>query len=188
MRIVHLVHLAWLAFVLVWIVSALFTKSTVHTQAFTSRLAQRAVIGAGGLLVFSGFVPFFWPGIRVVPATPAAGSLGLALLLIGILFAFWARFFLGGNWSSDVTIKEDHTLIRSGPYRIVRHPIYTGILLALLGTAIVFGELRCFVGVAIAVAGLKLKSLAEETLMRQQFGGQYTAYQQEVKALVPWLW
>lgn len=68
--------------------------------------------------------------------------LGLLMVICGLAFAVWARIHLGRNWSGTVTVKEDHELIRSGPYGIVRHPIYTGLLLAIAGTAIVFGEWR----------------------------------------------
>jgi protein-S-isoprenylcysteine O-methyltransferase Ste14 len=109
-------------------------------------------------------------------------------LLAGMLFAGWARLFLGGNWSSDVALKQDHTLVRSGPYRIVRHPIYTGLLVALLGTAIALGELRCFLGVLLSAIAWKIKSISEETLMVQEFGDQYARYREQVKGLVPYLW
>jgi protein-S-isoprenylcysteine O-methyltransferase len=113
---------------------------------------------------------------------------GYGLLLAGMFFAGWARIFLGGNWSSNVTLKEDHTLVRSGPYRIVRHPIYTGLLVALLGTAIALGPLRCFLGVILAAVAWKIKSITEERFMVQQFGDQYTHYRMQVKALVPYIW
>ena len=96
--------------------------------------------------------------------------------------------FSGGNWSSSVTLKQDHTLVRSGPYGIVRHPIYTGLLVALLGTAIALGELRCFLGVILAAIAWKIKSVTEEALMVEQFGEQYARYRQQVKGLVPYLW
>jgi protein-S-isoprenylcysteine O-methyltransferase len=105
-----------------------------------------------------------------------------------MLFAGWARLFLGGNWSSNVTLKQNHTLVQSGPYRIVRHPIYTGLIVALLGTAVALGELRCFLGVLLAAIAWKIKSVSEETLMEQQFGDQYTRYRRQVKGLVPYLW
>jgi protein-S-isoprenylcysteine O-methyltransferase len=87
-----------------------------------------------------------------------------------------------------VTLKEDHTLVQSGPYRIVGHPIYSGLLVALLGTAIALGELRCFLGVLLAAIAWKIKSMSEETLMVQQFGDQYARYREHVKGLVPYLW
>jgi protein-S-isoprenylcysteine O-methyltransferase len=95
---------------------------------------------------------------------------------------------LGSNWSARPTIKQDHTLVRSGPYRLVRHPIYTGILLALLGTAIYMGEIRALIGTVAALIAFKVKSLLEETFMTEQFGAEYTKYKQQVKALIPFVW
>jgi protein-S-isoprenylcysteine O-methyltransferase len=105
----------------------------------------------------------------------------------GLGFSLWARFALGRNWSGTVTIKRDHELVRSGPYAIVRHPIYSGILLALLATAIARGHLGAFVGLAVAALTLRLKALSEESFMVEQFGAQYSAYQREVKALIPFV-
>ena len=124
----------------------------------------------------------------LVPASRTTSVVGYSLLVAGMFFAGWARIFLGGNWSSNVTLKEDHTLVRNGPYRIVRHPIYTGLLVALLGTAIALGPLRCFLGVIVAGVAWKIKSISEERFMEQQFGDQYIRYRMEVKALVPYLW
>jgi protein-S-isoprenylcysteine O-methyltransferase len=95
---------------------------------------------------------------------------------------------LGGNWSASVTVKQDHRLVRRGPYTIVRHPIYTGLLLALLGTAVALGELRGLLGVVVAFAAWRAKSRMEEAFMRQEFGLEYATYQGEVKALVPFIY
>jgi protein-S-isoprenylcysteine O-methyltransferase len=94
---------------------------------------------------------------------------------------------LGGNGSATVTVKPDHRLIRQGPYTIVRHPIYTGFLLGLLGTALALGELRGIVGLALAFIGWRMKSRLEEAFMAAQFGAEYTEYQREVKALIPFV-
>ena len=89
--------------------------------------------------------------------------------------------------SSNVVLKQDHTLVRSGPYRIVRHPIYSGILLGMLGSAIQRGGIRCFAGVLICVFSFWLKTRAEEQFMVQQFGEEYLLYRLKVKALVPFI-
>ena len=83
-----------------------------------------------------------WLGARFVPESDAGGWVGVALTAAGVAIAIWARWHLGTNWSGVVTLKEGHELIRTGPYRTIRHPIYTGILLAFLGTAVALGEVR----------------------------------------------
>jgi protein-S-isoprenylcysteine O-methyltransferase Ste14 len=120
---------------------------------------------------------------RQVPAV--RGVIGLGLTLTGIAFTIWARVTLGRNWSGIVEVKQNHELVRRGPYIIVRHPIYSGALLAMLGTAIAFGEWRGYLGFAIALFTWKAKSLTEERFMGQQFGEAYARYKAEVKALIP---
>lgn len=177
--------------VLFWfvlVVAGIFGKRTIQKQTSRSRFLQLALLVATYVLMA---VPDLGWGLLNEPLVPAgrtASAVGYGLLLAGMFFAGWARIFLGGNWSSNVTLKEDHTLIRSGPYRIVRHPIYTGLLVALLGTAIALGPLRCFLGVILAAVAWKIKSITEERFMVQQFGDRYTHYRMQVKALVPYIW
>jgi protein-S-isoprenylcysteine O-methyltransferase Ste14 len=178
----------WLVFGVLWFLPAIFGKRTIQRQTSGSRLLQIILILIAYRLLFRPALPWDVLNLRLVPATTSATVAGYSLLAAGMLFACWARVFLGGNWSASVTLKQDHTLVRSGPYSIVRHPIYTGLLLAMLGTAIAVGELRCFLGVGLAAIAWKLKSLTEEALMVQQFGDQYARYRMEVKALVPYLW
>ena len=129
-----------------------------------------------------------WLRQRVSPRSDIALLwTGLILTAAGVGFAILARFWIGRNWSGTVTIKEQHELIQSGPYRIVRHPIYTGLLLAYLSTAIVHGELRGFVGFCLLLLGFGLKLRMEETFMIQQFGNAYLDYKRRVKALVPFV-
>jgi protein-S-isoprenylcysteine O-methyltransferase Ste14 len=178
----------WTVFWVLWILPAVFGKRTVRRQTNGSRIVQIILLLVAYVLIVNGELGWNWLNLRLVPAGRASTAVGYGLLMAGMLFAGWARLFLGGNWSSNVTLKQDHTLIRSGPYRIVRHPIYTGLLVALLGTAIALGELRCFLGVLLAAIAWKIKSKSEETLMVQQFGDQYTRYREQVKGLVPYLW
>lgn len=177
----------WMVLGLLWFLPAIFGKRTIQRQTSGSRLVQVILILIAYRLLFRP-IPWDVLNLHIVPATPSATIAGYSLLAAGMLFACWARVFLGGNWSATVTLKQDHTLVRSGPYRLVRHPIYTGLLVAMLGTAIAVGELRCFLGVGLAAVAWKMKSLTEEALMVQQFGEQYARYRMEVKALVPYLW
>jgi protein-S-isoprenylcysteine O-methyltransferase len=178
----------WTVFWVLWVLPAVFGKRTIRQQANGSRIVQLVLLLAAYVLIVNSGLGWDWLNQRLVPQGRISTAVGYGLLFAGMLFAGWARLFLGGNWSSNVTLKQDHTLVQSGPYRIVRHPIYTGLLVALLGTAIALGELRCFLGVLLAAIAWKIKSMSEETLMVQQFGDQYARYREQVKGLVPYLW
>jgi protein-S-isoprenylcysteine O-methyltransferase Ste14 len=112
---------------------------------------------------------------------------GLVITAMGIAFSVWARLWIGRNWSGTVTIKEQHELIQNGPYGLVRHPIYSGFLLAFLGTAITVGELHGLMGFPMVVLGWGLKARLEESFMTQQFGPAYLDYKRRVKSLVPFV-
>ena len=125
---------------------------------------------------------------RFAPDTALVGWTGAIITAVGVAIAIAARFFLGKNWSGWVTVKKGHQLIRSGPYAVVRHPIYSGILFGVLGTAIVVGEVRGLIALAFAALGLRLKSLQEERFMEEEFGGEYRDYKRRVKAMIPLVW
>lgn len=122
-----------------------------------------------------------------LPHSVLASATGLGLTVLGIVFSVWARFYLGSNWSASVTVKQNHELVRSGPYALVRHPIYTGICVAFLGTALEVGQIRALVGLLFSAAGYKLKSLTEEAMMEREFT-EYGQYKREVKGLIPFVW
>lgn len=107
--------------------------------------------------------------------------------LRGTSFAIWARVRLAGNWSGTVTLKQNHELIVEGPYRWVRHPIYSGLLTAIIGTALARGEWRGLIAVAVATIALWRKLRLEEIIMRSEFSDTYSRYAERVPALVPWL-
>lgn len=181
------INAAWLVLVAVWFAGALTAKRATRTEGAASRLAHMALLALAMALLFSGrwhAGPLTW---RFVPESAGTAYAGLALTVAGVGFAIWARAVLGGNWSGTVTIKKDHTLVRRGPYRVVRHPIYTGCLFGFLGTAISFGELRGLAGTAIALLSFWLKSRLEERFLTEQFGSQYEQYRREVRALMPFV-
>ncbi len=188
MAIQAIIGYAWMAFGAYWLVSAFLIKRAVRRQSIGSRAIQTIGTIAGFVFIFDDHLNLGPLGQRIVPASAAAGYAGLAFTVAGIAFAVWARVHLGGNWSGSVTVKKDHTLIRTGPYSLVRHPIYTGILFAACGGAIAIGRIRCFIGLGVLLATLRVKSLLEERFMGEQFGTQYSSYQREVKALVPFIW
>ncbi len=184
----HLIGYAWWAVLIIWVISAFTSKRTVRTQSTGSRLGQLALGILAALFFFNEDLRRGFLAWRFLPSSSEIADLGFALTLAGIAVALWARFTIGRNWSGTVTLKEDHQLIRSGPYSVVRHPIYSGILLALLGTVIAIGEVRALIALAIATLTLRLKSATEESFMLEQFGSQYVEYKHRVKALIPYLW
>ena len=182
------VALLWTALWVFWLFASLATKRSVRTQSVGSRFVQHVPVILAFFLLFGRNAWPYWLRQRVFPKADTTPLwVGLALTAAGIGFAILARLWIGRNWSSSVTIKEKHELIQTGPYRLVRHPIYSGLLLAFLGTAIVHGELRGFVGFPLAVLGWGFKLRLEESFMVQQFGNSYLDYKQRVKALVPFV-
>lgn len=178
----------WTALSIVWLVSALMAKRSVQRQTIASRLQQSILVTTAFYLLFGHGLGPHWLRQRVLPGSNIALLwAGLILTATGVAFAILARFWIGRNWSGTITIKEQHELIQSGPYCIVRHPIYTGLLLAYLSTAVVHGELRGFVGFFLLLLGFGLKLRMEETFMVQQFGNAYLDYKRRVKALVPFV-
>ncbi len=178
---------AWIVTAVLWVLASFISKPTVRVQSAASRAVQAGLLIAVYLLLFGYWRvgPLAW---RILPDSPLVVYVGVALTLAGMAFALWARFFLGGNWSMNVTVKENHQLVRSGPYAIVRHPIYSGLLLAILGTAIAEAEVRGLVAVILALIGWRMKSRVEESFMACQFGSEYAQYKREVKALIPFVW
>ncbi len=177
----------WLAWLAYWIIAARNVKATRRREPYASRLGHGVLtILAAALLAFNR-QPFEWLDARFLPETMVAYWLGLFMVAVGLAFAVWARVHLGRNWSGRVTVKEDHELIRTGPYGIVRHPIYTGMLFAILGTAIAFGEWRGLIAFGLLTASLILKLKMEERFMGETFGDQYARYRSEVPALIPFI-
>ena len=178
---------AWTAMGLVWALAAVSAKRTVRAEPAGSRTGHILVLAIAFALLFSPGLrigPLAW---RLVPSSAAAAVLGLGLTIGGIVVAIWARVYLGGNWSAIVAIKQGHTLIRTGPYAVVRHPIYAGLLLAMLGTAIGEGEIGCFYAAILALAAWLAKARREDSFLLQQFGAAYLTYQSQVKALIPFV-
>jgi protein-S-isoprenylcysteine O-methyltransferase Ste14 len=186
-RSASLVDAAWIVAGIVWLVGALRTKRTARTQSSVSRLVQTLLAGAAFALVFNDRFAIGFLAWRFVPYSLVIAYTGLAFTLAGLGFAIWARVFLGGNWSAIVTIKQDHQMVRTGPYALVRHPIYSGFLLAVLGSALVFGEVRGLLALGVACLAWWLKSRLEEKFMEQQFGEEYAVYKRRVKALIPFV-
>jgi protein-S-isoprenylcysteine O-methyltransferase Ste14 len=177
----------WIAFIVYWQVKAIDTKTTQRLEPAASRILRALTILIAIVLLSTTLIPLHWLYLQLWPAGFWSFWLGAAVFVAGLLFAIWAREHLGKNWSRSVTIKQDHELINTGPYAIVRHPIYTGILLGFLGTAIALSEVRGFIGLALVFAVLWRKLRMEDQWMRSQFGETYATYARHTAALVPYL-
>jgi len=181
----NLIPALWLAWFVYWFAVARNVKATTREESAASRAAHILPLVAAAWLLWAPAVPGEFLEARLFPRSAALYFSGAAVLACGLGFAVWARQHLGRNWSGTVTVKEGHELIRTGPYRYVRHPIYTGLLLGFIGSAIARDEWRGVLAVAIAWLALWRKLRLEERWMQERFGAAYARYRAEVPALVP---
>jgi protein-S-isoprenylcysteine O-methyltransferase Ste14 len=175
----------WVLFGFYWLISALKRKRTKQRETVAQRLAYLVPLVAAFYLLSRPEARYGWLGTRFVPHNSAAGWIGVLLTAAGVAVAFWARWNLGANWSGTVTLKEGHELIRTGPYRAIRHPIYTGILLAMLGTAVAIGEVRALIAVAVAWLSFYIKARREESFLAQEFGPSFTQHLRHTGMFLP---
>lgn len=178
----------WLSVAVVWGISALRLKPVAKTQTAASRLGEIVPLVLAAFLLFEARPRQSFLNDLVIAHTTAAQWTGVLLAMAGASIAILARTFLGANWSGRVTIKQGHELIRKGPYNVVRHPIYSGLLLAAVGTAVAFGAIRHLLAIPLVFLGFWIKLRVEEQLLTQEFGEQYAAYRREVKgAIIPYI-
>jgi protein-S-isoprenylcysteine O-methyltransferase Ste14 len=176
----------WLVYIVYWIGSARRLKPVVERQSWLSIIAHRGPIMLGALMLLFPILSHS-PGLALTPHTDFAVAIGAVVCVLGLSVAIWSRQTLAGNWSATVTFKQGHELVQAGPYRFVRHPIYTGILLMILGSVIAVGRLHSWLGFLIVCAGFWIKLKQEESLMLRHFPDEYPAYRARVKSLVPFL-
>jgi protein-S-isoprenylcysteine O-methyltransferase Ste14 len=179
------IEACWAAWLVIWIALAFSTKRTAERGGFLGyRLVALAVFAVAYGLVRLGGVS---ASSVVWHEGPAIGVLADLIVLGGAAFSVWARLTLGRNWSGEITFKRDHELIQSGPYRLARHPIYTGILAMALGSAIDYGRVIGFVGFLTLCGAFWWKARAEEAIMSRHFPLEYANYRARVRAIVPFV-
>lgn len=177
----------WIAFLVYWQVKAIDTKSTQRMEPAISRILRVLAFVIVIVLFATTWIPLPWLYLQLWPVGFWPFWIGAAVTVAGLLFAVWAREHLGRNWSRSVTIKEGHELISTGPYGVVRHPIYTGILAGFVGMAIAVSQVRGVVACVIFFIAIWAKLRMEERWMRSEFGQTYADYAQRTAALVPFL-
>jgi protein-S-isoprenylcysteine O-methyltransferase Ste14 len=175
----------WVAWIAYWFISSRSAKSTERAETFRSRASHIVPLVFAGYLFSIVRIPGSAISLRMYPPHRITNVVEVVGVAFGLCFSAWARVHLGRNWSGIITIKRDHELIRSGPYAMVRHPIYTGLLLAFASMAIGAGTWAGVLGVLIVAGALVRKLRIEEQFMVAEFGDAYAHYRREVPALVP---
>ncbi|HEX7654138.1 MAG TPA: isoprenylcysteine carboxylmethyltransferase family protein [Verrucomicrobiae bacterium] len=185
--ITHLfIAACWLIFLGYWSIQARQVKPVSERKSLASSLGYRLAAILGGILIWSPITES-WLNRQVTSRADPWLILAAACSLGGLLTCIWARRTLAGNWSGSVTFKENHELIQTGPYRWVRHPIYTGLLLLVLGSAMHGAKVRSWLGLLLFGICFGIKIRQEEALMRRHFPETYPGYAKRVKALIPFL-
>jgi protein-S-isoprenylcysteine O-methyltransferase Ste14 len=184
---INIIRACWIIFLVVWVVAAISTKRSVYRESTVQRLRYSLLLFAGCFLLFRGHRLPCPLSARVIPHWEILAWTGAVLCVVGLSFCIWARLTLGRNWSGTVTLKEGHELVERGPYRLVRHPIYTGMLAMFLADLIVVGDVAGIIGLVLVFISFWIKLGDEEQVMLKQFPEQYSSYQRRVKRLIPFL-
>ena len=175
----------WIAWVVYWVLMAFTTKRTVERRGFIGYRLVAGILIVG--LVAAGRLLHVSSQSRLWQTTLALGVVTDCIVVAGAAFTVWARITLGRNWSAEVTFKQDHELIEFGPYALARHPIYTGLIVMALGTAINYGRAIGFALVIALCGGLWWKARQEERIMSRHFPDAYAEYKTRVRAIIPFV-
>ena len=177
--------ICWWLLMAVWLVLAFRIKRAKERETVSERAQHLIPVFVGFWLLFSRTAFWAWLNYQPLPEKPTAWSIGLVLTAVGVSIAIWARLSLGANWSGMVTLKSGHELIRAGLYRWIRHPIYTGILVGMAGSAVIVGRLRGWLGLLIVLASFYFKARREERFLRQEFGSGFDDHARNTGMFLP---
>jgi len=171
-----------------WLAAAFWSDRSVDRPPASNQMLYRLLAMAGLLLLFGAYDRGGDADVRLWQSGRAVDTAMIAAAAAGFAFTWWARLHIGRLWSSSVTRKSNHQIIDTGPYGIVRHPIYSGITLAAFATAVMRGTPLAFAGAAIMTAGWYVKARLEERFLRAQLGAdRYGAYASRVPMLIPFV-
>ena len=174
----------WIAMMVYWSTPLKGALPAQRSESIESRKVHQRLLSAGLLLLF---IPVPALTRRFLPESAWVSVAGLAIQAAGVLVYLWARKCLGALWSGAITIKEGHFIVASGPYRAVRHPMYTAVLAMYAGTTIVAGQYHALAGLALAIYAYGRKIRIEEGTLVEQFGESYALYRNSTRALIPWV-
>jgi protein-S-isoprenylcysteine O-methyltransferase Ste14 len=174
----------WVVMIVYWNISARNIRPIARAEDAKSTQRRQLLLNLAILMLF---VPV--PGLtrQFLAPTTAAVAIGFTVQAGSALFYFWTKQYLGRFWSSAVAIMKDHQLVRTGPYRLIRHPLYTAMLGMFFGTAIVSGQYHALIGAGLGIFAYWGKIRIEERALGEAFGGEYDDYKRHSRALIPWL-
>lgn len=181
----NLIEAAWIVFFVYWFVAGLSVKKMARNEPRAQLWTRIIVMLAAFYLILDDDARFGVLNRRFVPATQAFFDAGAGLTVLGLGFAIWARYHLGKYWSGTVALREGHELIRSGPYSRIRHPIYTGMLVAVFGGALAVGRYRALAGFVLVLLGFVWKSRREEHLLAGAFGDKFKEHRRQTGFFLP---
>jgi protein-S-isoprenylcysteine O-methyltransferase Ste14 len=183
---------AWCVLVVVWLIGyAARLRTSPPIRRARSHLTLQVPAATLLIVCFALMFNAHSYNLRrqVTPDSELFGAIGAALTVVGVAFAVWARVVLGHNWSGLVMmVREGHQLVQTGPYVIVRHPIYSGMFAAIVGAALTLGTLASWIAVASGLFGILLRVDVEERLMASEFGEAHADYRARTRKLIPFVW
>ena len=182
------IYLLWAIWVVSWVAASGWSSRTKHHAPWGRELLSRVFTAIGAILLFGLYAPPYFSTLGWWHVDDTLGWVMAALTACGFAFAWWARIHLGELWSGTIVVKDGHRVIDTGPYRIVRHPIYTGIILATFATAVDRGTIVAVAGAAAMLAGWYIRARHEERFLRRELGADaYDAYAKKTAMLVPFV-
>lgn len=182
------IYFLWMLWIASWTVAAVWSSHTARRPPFGEELISRVFTIIGALLLFGLYSPRYVALLGLWRVSDATGWLMVALTAAGFAFSWWARIHLGKLWSGSITLKDGHHVVNTGPYRFVRHPIYTGIIVASFATAVDKGTYVAVVGALLMLVGWFIKARVEERFLRTELGADaYDAYARRTAMLVPFV-
>jgi protein-S-isoprenylcysteine O-methyltransferase Ste14 len=181
--ILAIIAIGWIVFWVGWLIAAAGAKSS---QGGRTGLARLAGVRVALIVIAVYLVRLNMHGGHQIAASLLLGGIGLAVWLAGLGLAVWARIYIGANWGMPMTKREDPDLVTTGPYRLIRHPIYSGIILGLVGTALAT-SLYGLIVAAVLTAYFGYSAVTEERFLAKQFPDTFPAYKARTKMLVPFL-
>ena len=179
------IEVLWMLLGLYVALAILRIRGAKQRQSLFTRLPHLAAMIVAFILLLERRAHFGLLERRFLPNSQTGIWIGIGVTACGMALAIWARSHLGANWSATITIRTNHSLVRTGPYARLRHPIYSGLLFAIAGTALAQGEWRGLLALAIALIVWSVKARKEESWLRDEFGAQFEEYSQRTGFLLP---